>query len=98
MNDFVSQEGHWVWETSGVPFAYTNWSTGQPDNDGNQDCMIINRSKKRWYDFNCAHTGMKPLCQIITPTMTTAVTTTVSATTPTTQTSSTGAGKLTCLD
>ena len=65
MNDFVFQEGDWIWGSSGVPFSYTNWNRGQPNNWRNEDCLYIKRDKKKWYDHNCDDTrSMKPLCQI----------------------------------
>ena len=64
LNDFVFQEGQWVWESSGVPFNYTNWQSGEPG-DVNDDCLLIYRSGKKWYDYNCDNTAwQKPLCQI----------------------------------
>ena len=46
LNDFVFQEGHWVWESSGVPFTYTNWRSGEPNNSGgNEDCVY------KYYDY-----------------------------------------------
>ena len=38
MNDFVFQEGQWVWERSGVPFTYKNWDSDYSDG-GN--CLFI---------------------------------------------------------
>ena len=67
LNDFVFQEGQWLWENSGVPLenGYTNWQSGEPNNyDGNQDCLNIVKGGK-WYDLNCDLNGYeKPLCQI----------------------------------
>ena len=64
LNDFVFQEGNWVWESSGVPFTFTNWASGEP-NGSEDDCLVIYRGNKKWYDDNCENTTYyKPLCQI----------------------------------
>ena len=67
LNDFVFQEGNWVWENSGVPFenGYTNWASGNPDNHGgNQECLVVDKSDKKWRDTWCDNNRFKPLCQI----------------------------------
>ena len=67
LNDFVFQDGHWLWESSRIPVesGYTNWGLGEPNNY--KDCLYIHKSDKKWYDVNCRRTThMKPLCQIIT--------------------------------
>ena len=63
----VFQVGHWVWESSGVPFTYTNWRSGEPNNSGgNEDCVYIDMGSKGWNDYNCASSwDTKPLCQIL---------------------------------
>ena len=70
MNNLVFQEGHWVWESSGVPLTFTNWLPGEPNNfKGNQDCLLIrsfHSSRENWDDNYCDDTNMKPLCQIST--------------------------------
>ncbi|MBN2464300.1 aryl-sulfate sulfotransferase [candidate division WOR-3 bacterium] len=37
----------WEWVT-GEPFAYTNWSSGQPDDDGDQDALNLGESPCSW--------------------------------------------------
>ena len=71
LNDFVFQEGIWVWESNGVPLnnGYTNWISGYPSNKdggGIVDCLYIGRCSKKWYDVNCDWTtNIKPMCQIV---------------------------------
>ena len=69
LNNFVFQDGHWVWESSGVPIStYSNWASGQPTNGGgNEDCLFItdHRGDNKWYNVKCDQSNYrKPLCQM----------------------------------
>ncbi|KAI9559856.1 hypothetical protein GHT06_013863 [Daphnia sinensis] len=46
-------EGDWVWESTGVHLypGYSNWGTGQPDSNGDEDCMTLRYDK--WNDHIC---------------------------------------------
>ena len=43
-----------VW-SSGDAWSYTNWSSGQPNNSGNEDCGTI-LSSGAWNDAPCTNT------------------------------------------
>uniref|UniRef100_A0A8C9R5U0 C-type lectin domain-containing protein n=1 Tax=Scleropages formosus TaxID=113540 RepID=A0A8C9R5U0_SCLFO len=46
-------EGTWIWIDSTL-FDFTFWSPGEPNNDGNQNCLQINYGDhKKWDDLNC---------------------------------------------
>lgn len=47
-----SSEGTFVWE-SGEISSYTNWLSGEPNNSGNEDCVVM-RSSGQWDDQNCS--------------------------------------------
>ena len=53
-NDRAS-EGTWVW-SSGDAWSYTNWSSGEPNNSGDEDCGAILSSSGNWNDAPCANT------------------------------------------
>lgn len=44
-----ASEGTWKWVT-GEPVEYTNWKSGEPNNMGNEDYVIINPSSGLWND------------------------------------------------
>ena len=62
LNDRL-KEGQFVW-SDGTPFnnsrSYSNWRDGQPDNSGNEDCVVLNNNK--WYDEPCSDTD-KYICE-----------------------------------
>ncbi len=46
-------EGTFVWAT-GEPFGFTAFSRGEPNaGDGDQDCLVLNRTTLRWHDRQC---------------------------------------------
>ena len=47
-------EGTFVWE-DGTPLDYVNWASGQPNNNGNEDCATFGPSATQgmWYDAPC---------------------------------------------
>ena len=53
-NDRTS-EGTWVW-SSGDTWSYTSWTSGEPNNSGNEDCGAILSSAGNWNDVPCANT------------------------------------------
>jgi hypothetical protein len=57
-------EGSFVW-SSGEPFSYTAWATGQPSGEEEQDCLTHNAAASRWDDASCAGTGFvaNALCE-----------------------------------
>ena len=59
-HDFV--EGDWKW-TDGTPFGYTKWWHGEPNDDGQEDCMSL-RIGETWNDQSC-HRENKFICKIM---------------------------------
>lgn len=54
-NDRTS-EGNWVFP-DGRSMTYTNWSSGEPNNSGNEDCVQFNwLSPGIWNDAKCGNT------------------------------------------
>jgi len=46
-------EGDFRWVAGS--YGYTNWATGQPDdNNNNEDCAAMGSGNGLWYDFNCS--------------------------------------------
>ncbi|CAC5371619.1 unnamed protein product [Mytilus coruscus] len=46
-----SEKSNWQW-TDGSSVSGTNWWEGEPNDDGNEDCVIA--SKRGWNDENCS--------------------------------------------
>ena len=68
LNEFIFQEGHFVWESSGVPLSYVNWGSGAPyDGSENEDCLYIYSPDMKWGDDKCGvSVAYKPFCQLFT--------------------------------
>ena len=58
----AASEGVWVWSPSNTPLSYTNWNTGEPNNQGGaEDCMIF-QTDGTWNDGTCS-AKIKYVCQ-----------------------------------
>merc|ERR1712024_390083 len=59
------REGTWLW-SDGLPFTYTAWARGQPDNGlglfGGQNCVVMNWSRKRLWDDQRCHRHNTYIC------------------------------------
>jgi len=59
-------EGHWVLESTGKSVVFTNWSSGEPNNAGDEDCAHINDGNiymKTWNDIRC-NQQLGALCEM----------------------------------
>ena len=56
LNDRL-KEDQFVW-SDGTPFnrfwSYNNWNYGEPNNSGNEDCVVLHKLK--WNDLSCFRT------------------------------------------
>ncbi|XP_070175303.1 macrophage mannose receptor 1-like [Littorina saxatilis] len=50
-NDRQSETG-WRWADNS-PFGFLNWRPGEPNNQGNSDCVGISKANGQWSDFKC---------------------------------------------
>ncbi|XP_067931184.1 lithostathine-1-like [Watersipora subatra] len=50
-NDIDSEQG-WKW-TDRSPFKYFNWNTGEPNSNGDEDCIEVVQLTGQWNDNNC---------------------------------------------
>ena len=51
LSDFTT-EGSFVLASSGQTAVHTNWASGEPNNKGDEDCVIIAHDNK-WNDRSC---------------------------------------------
>ena len=49
----TQKEGRWMW-SDGSAVNFVSWSSGEPNNEGNEDCGHFNYHK--WNDFPCSTT------------------------------------------
>lgn len=57
-----SSEGTFVW-VDGGQWVYDNWRSGEPNNNGNEDCVILQGNQGgKWDDRPCAQT-YRYLCE-----------------------------------
>ncbi|XP_038036757.1 mannose-binding protein [Anas platyrhynchos] len=54
-------EGRFVY-LSGGAVTYSNWNTGEPNNQKNEDCVVIYESGK-WNDVDCSKTQALIICE-----------------------------------
>ncbi|XP_062559303.1 lectin-like [Armigeres subalbatus] len=63
----ISEEGTFVWHSTGLKVDYTNWSVGNPNNYGKEDCAEIAFQSYTnwtwtWNDHKC-HTLLNFICE-----------------------------------
>lgn len=47
-------EGQWEWASTGYALDYSNWYPGEPNNDGDEDCLVTGGNfKTLWNDDKC---------------------------------------------
>ncbi|XP_042594116.1 galactose-specific lectin nattectin-like [Cyprinus carpio] len=49
-------EGAWLW-SDGSKFNYQIWFSGEPNDDGNEDCLEMNFANGNWNDRKCYETA-----------------------------------------
>merc|ERR1711970_1680154 len=57
----LHQEGVWTW-MSGAPWSYEHWGEGEPNQNGNEDCLAIDPQNTNygWMDLSCAGDNVVP--------------------------------------
>ena len=58
-----AEEGVWVSTTTGEVLSYLNWRPGEPNNVGEEDCIIFALQDGTWLDASCPNRLSRPLCQ-----------------------------------
>ncbi|VDH99766.1 Hypothetical predicted protein [Mytilus galloprovincialis] len=57
-------EGEWKWEPHAIPFNFTNWHKGQPNNVGNYEhCLALHRVYHYEFADNNCHSPQHYLCE-----------------------------------
>ncbi|XP_041352358.1 macrophage mannose receptor 1-like [Gigantopelta aegis] len=57
----VQTEGAFVWEDGSV-VTFSKWSPGEPNNNGNEDCVALVPKIKSWIDISCTF-SRKYICE-----------------------------------
>nr|XP_022339841.1 semaphorin-5B-like isoform X4 [Crassostrea virginica] len=60
------KEGSWAWSGGVFSFSYTNWSPGEPNNSGDEDCNMMYHDTGRWNDGRCSG-SLAFVCEKYTP-------------------------------
>ena len=60
--DDQSEEGNFKW-LNGSPVQGIPWYSGQPNNGGNEDCMMMYKPNGRFHDYYCSN-AFSFLCQL----------------------------------
>ena len=62
----AASEGTWKWSSTGTPLSYTSWYSGEPNNNGNEDCLafnyLVNYGPGKWNDGPCSF-KLKYVCE-----------------------------------
>uniref|UniRef100_A0A452I219 C-type lectin domain-containing protein n=1 Tax=Gopherus agassizii TaxID=38772 RepID=A0A452I219_9SAUR len=57
----VQTEGKFLY-LNGGPVTYTNWETGEPNNNKNEDCVAM-YSNGKWNDIDCSNSEILIICE-----------------------------------
>ena len=57
------KEGTFVSSKMDAALSYTNWASGEPNNNGNGDCIAMLRDSGKWDDVPCDAT-LPAICEI----------------------------------
>merc|ERR1712018_109774 len=47
------RDGEWVWDESETPMEYSNWLENQPDNVGEDHCVLLCGADFEWCNEDC---------------------------------------------
>ena len=50
---YSSSKELFVYESNGKSIVWENWITGQPDDDGRQNCVLLQTNGNKWIDVDC---------------------------------------------
>ena len=56
IND-LKEEGEFVYESSGLPISFENWSFWQGSGGREENCVIIRKGNPKWIDGLCDYRG-----------------------------------------
>ena len=52
----------WKWIGTDIPAWYHNWKPGEPNNAGNENCVVIHQNGQ-WSDYNCKTRKFYFICE-----------------------------------
>ena len=57
--------GTFLWDHSLTQVYYSNWASGEPNNQEGEDCAVkyLNGGQYQWNDLPCDDLNCKALCQ-----------------------------------
>jgi len=58
----IATEGQFVWIT-GEAFVFTDWRSGEPNNDGNEDCVVFEGTQGGTWDDRGCNNNLRYLCE-----------------------------------
>jgi hypothetical protein len=65
------EEGKFVWESSQEAANYTNWHSGEPNNDqGDERCVSMWKDAGQWNDLGCntyLNLPQVTMCELVFP-------------------------------
>ena len=54
------RDGEWVWDESETPMEYSNWMEDQPDNVGEDHCVLLCGNEFEWCNDDCNSRSTSP--------------------------------------
>lgn len=64
----IANETTWMWETTLEPFVFTNWRSGEPNNNNDddptgEDCAVYEGDTSTWDDRTCSMLAIGYYCE-----------------------------------